>query len=225
MTTKKDKYLNLVLYIVCFLAIILTPYGARLISPVFDWVGYGALEGFFDELFTCILWLVEIVIIAVIYKKKFGIKILYNDEVKGQELPIKRILILSGIVVACILVISAQIRFQVKPFYDLGEKFNGYELLNNVGIFLRNIVKCIWIVIMLKAAQSFVEQFFAGEKSKYAYAGLIMMLTVGIYDIVMGMNNLAVTYLFLYLIYGMIYLLTDRNTIKTYLLIVLIYLF
>lgn len=225
MTTKKDKYLNLVLYIVCFLAIILTPYGARLISPVFDWVGYGALEGFFDELFTCILWLVEIVIIAVIYKKKFGIKILYNDEVKGQELPIKRILILSGIVVACILVISAQIRFQVKPFYDLGEKFNGYELLNNVGIFLRNIVKCIWIVIMLKAAQSFVEQFFAGVKSKYAYAGLIMMLTVGIYDIVMGMNNLAVTYLFLYLIYGMIYLLTDRNTIKTYLLIVLIYLF
>lgn len=225
MTTKKDKYLNLVLYIVCFLAIILTPYGARLISPVFDWVGYGALEGFFDELFTCILWLVEIVIIAVIYKKKFGIKILYNDEVKGQELPIKRILILSGIVVACILVISAQIRFQVKPFYDLGEKFNGYELLNNVGIFLRNIVKCIWIVIMLKAAQSFVEHFFAGEKSKYAYAGLIMMLTVGIYDIVMGMNNLAVTYLFLYLIYGMIYLLTDRNTIKTYLLIVLIYLF
>lgn len=225
MTTKKDKYLNLVLYIVCFLAIILTPYGARLISPMFDWVGYGALEGFFDELFTCILWLVEIVIIAVIYTKKLGIKILYNDEAKGQELPVKRILILSGIVVACILVISAQIRFQVKPFYDLGEKFNGYELLNNVGIFLRNIIKCIWIVIMLKAAQSFVEQFFAGEKSKFAYAGLIMMLTVGIYDIVMGMNNLAVTYLFLYLIYGMIYLLTDRNTIKTYLLIVLIYLF
>lgn len=225
MTTKKDKYLNLVLYIVCFLAIILTPYGARLISPMFDWVGYGALEGFFDELFTCILWLVEIVIIAVIYTKKFGIKILYNDEVKGQELPIKRVLILSGIVAACILVISAQIRFQVKPFYDLGEKFNGYELLNNVGIFLRNIVKCIWIVMMLKAAQSFVEQFFEGTKSKYAYAGLIMMLTVGIYDIVMGMNNLAVTYLFLYLIYGLIYLLTDRNTIKTYLLIVLIYLF
>lgn len=225
MTTKNDKYLNLVLYVICFLAIILTPYGARLISPLFDWVGYGALENFFNELFTSIIWLIEIVIIAIIYTKKFKIKILSNNDVKGQELPIKRILILSGIVAACILVISAQIRFQVKPFYDLGEKFNGYELLSNVGIFLRNIVKCIWIVIMLKAAEDFIEQMIGRGKSNYPLAGIVMMLTVGIYDIVMGMNNLAVTYLFLYLIYGMIYILTDRNTIKSYLLIVLIYLF
>lgn len=225
MKTKNDKYLNLALYLISFLAIILTPFAAGLISPLFDWAGYGALRGFFDELFTSILWIVEILLIAIIYKVKFDSKIWYNDKGKGQILPVKRVLIISGIVVACILIISAQIGFQVKPFYDLGEKFNGYQLMTNVGIFLRNTVKCIWIVIMIKAVQDFLEQILGTGRFQYVYAGLVMVLTVGIYDIVMGMNNLAITYLFLYLIYGIIYLLTDRHTIKSFLLILLIYLF
>lgn len=225
MTSKNDKYLNLILYVTGFLAIILTPAGARLISPLLDWVGYGAMEGFFDELFTSIIWVVEIIIIALFCKKKFNRNILINSETKGMELPVRRILIISGIIVACILIISAQIGFQVKPFYDLGEKFNGYELLNNVGIFLRNIVKCVWIVVMMRAAQDFIEQISGRGNSRLPYAGLVMLMTVGLYDIVMGINNLAVTYLFLYLIYGWIYILTDRSMIKTYLLVVLIYLF
>lgn len=225
MEKKNEKYLNLALYLISFLAIILTPCAAKLISPLFDWAGYGAMRGFFDELFTSLLWVAEIIILVIFYKLRFNHKILYNEKVKGQVLPIKRILIISGIVAACILVISAQIGFQVKPFYDLGEKFNGYQLLNNVGIFLRNTVKCVWIVIMIKAAVEFFEQIPGIGMIQYFYVGLALILTVGVYDVVMKMNNLAVTYLFLYLIYEIIYLLTDRHTIKSFLLILLIYLF
>lgn len=225
MTEKNNKYLDLIVYVIGFVLIIITPFFARLISPLFDWAGYGAMRKFFNELFTSIIWFVEILILAIVYKKKFKQNIVMNPEVKGEELPYKRMAVITAIVVVCILVISAQIGFQVKPFYDLGEKFNGYDLINNVGIFVRNVIKCMWIVIMAKAMQSFCEQLIGSKNSKIPFAGIVLMLTVGIYDIITGVNNLAVTYLLLYAVYGWLYLLTNKNMIKTYLLVVFIFLF
>lgn len=221
----KNKYYDASVYIIAFLFIILSPMIAKLISPLFDYVGYGAMRIFFDELFTSLIWLVEIAIMAVIYGKKLKYSIISNHETKVQELPMKRILLIGLVIAACILVISAQIRFQVKPFYDLGEKFNGYELTNNLGIFIRNIVKCIWIVIMAKAAQSFVENIAKKDRIVLPAAGIILMATLGVYDLVTGMNNLAVTYFFLYLVYGWIYLLTERSMSKSYLLILFVFMF
>lgn len=213
------------MYILGLMAIIFTPFAARLISPFFEWVAYGSLTAFFDELFTSIFWIIEMIVLGIVYKKYFNKNIFYNAEVKGDELSAKRIAIITGLVVGCILVISAQIRFQVKPFYDLGEKFNGYELLVNCGVFIQNIVKCMWITLMLKAMQEFFENVMGKGKLFIPVAGLAMLLTLGIYDIVIKANNLPLTYLLLYVVYGMIYLLTDRHTIKTYLLIMFIYLF
>ena len=221
----KNKYCDVSVYVMALLFIILSPIAAKFISPFFDYVGYGAMKPFFNELFTGIIWIVEIVIMAVFYAKKLNHNIISNPETKGQELPMKRIIFIGMVVAACILIISAQIRFQVKPFYDLGEKFNGYELMNNVGIFIRNIVKCIWIVIMIKAAQNLVETITKKDKIIYPVAGMVLMLTLGIYDLIMGMNNLAVTYFFLYLVYGWIYLLTERSMSKSYMLILFIFMF
>ncbi|MBQ3664607.1 MAG: hypothetical protein II919_00695 [Lachnospiraceae bacterium] len=225
METKNSKYLDLITYVVCFALVIATPYLARPTAPLFDWVGYGAMRNFFYELFTGIYWVIEIILMAVFYKKKLKKTILSNPETKGQELPYKRIAVISVVVAVCILVISAQIRFNVKPFYDLGEKFNGYELMNHIGIFIRNIVKCVWIVIMAKAMQSFFEQIGTGKINQLPYAGFVLMMTLGIYDFIIGANSLAVTYLFLYVIYGWLYLLTDRSMMKTYLLVMFIFLF
>ncbi len=225
MKIKSNKYLDLITYMVCFLLIIITPFLARLTAPLLDWVGYGAMRNFFNELFTGIFWVIEIIVMSVSYKKKLNQTIMSNKETKGQELPYKRIAMISVVTALCILVISAQIRFNVKPFYDLGEKFNGYELMNHIGIFIRNIIKCVWIVIMIKAMQSFFEQLGVKKADKMPYAGIILMLTVGVYDLIIGANNLAVTYLFLYVIYGWLYLLTDRSMMKTYLLVMFIFLF
>lgn len=221
----KKKYYDASVYIMAFLFMVLSPFVARLISPLFDYVGYGAMRIFFDELFTSLIWLVEIVIMAVIYQKRMKYNILSNPDTKGQELPMKRIVLIGCVVAACILLISAQIGFQVKPFYDLGEKFNGYELSNNLGIFIRNIVKCIWIVIMTKAAQGFVEECANKGKMLFPVAGVILMATLGVYDLITGMNNLSVTYFLLYVVYGEIYLLTERSMSKSYLLILFIFLF
>jgi hypothetical protein len=188
-------------------------------------VGYGAMREFFDELFTAIIWLLGIVCMTIVYSKKLNYNIISNKEARGYELPMKRVVFIGAVVAVCIVIISAQIGFQVKPFYDLGEKFNGYELMNNIGIFIRNIVKCIWIIIMIKAANSLVENITGKEKITYPVVGIILMLTLGIYDLVTGMNNLSVTYFFLYLVYGWIYVLTEKSMLKSYLLILFIFMF
>ena len=221
----KSKYCDVSVYVMALLFIILSPIVAKQISPFFDYVGYGAMRPFFDELFTSIIWIVGIVIMAIIYGKKLRYNIISNPDTKGKELPMKRIIFIGIVVAACILVISAQIRFQVKPFYDLGEKFNGYELTNNLGIFIRNIVKCVWIIIMIKAAQSLVETITKKDKIIYPVAGIVLMFTLGIYDLITGMNNLPITYFFLYLVYGWIYLLTERSMSKSYLLILFVFMF
>ena len=221
----KNIYLNLMVFVIGIVAIMFTPFVARIFSPLFNWVGYGALLVFWDEVFTSIFWFAEIAILKIIYKKKINKNIISNPETKGQELPIKRVFIITGIVIACILVISSQIEFQVKPFYDLGKKFNGYELLVNCGVFLVNIIKCMWITIMLKAVQEVFEEIVGKGKIFIPFAGLILLLTLGIYDIITHAYNLPETYLVLYAVYGLLYLLTDRHMVKTYLLIMFICLF
>lgn len=221
----KNIYLNLMVFAIGIVAILFTPFIARIFSPLFNWVGYGSLLVFWDEVFTSVFWFAEIAILKILYKKRFDKNIISNPETKGQELPIKRVFIITGIVIACILIISAQIGFQVKPFYDLGKKFNGYELLVNCGVFLVNIIKCMWITIMLKAVQDVFEEIIGKGKMFIPFAGLILLLTLGIYDVITGAYNLPETYLVLYAVYGLIYLLTDRHMIKTYLLIMFICLF
>lgn len=224
-TGNKNKYLSAGIYIYAMLAIILTPFLARLISPTFDYVAYGAMRGFFRELLTGVLWVFEIAVLFVVSWRVFHVNIIKNKAASNEELPIKRVIFISIIIMVCILVISAQIGFQVKPFYDLGEKFTGYELMNNLGKFIRNFAKCMWITIMLRFAQEFCEQVLNKEKSKLIFGGIILMLTLGVYDIIMGMNNLPVTYLFLNLVFGWIYLLTERNMSKAYLLILFVFFF
>ena len=131
-----------------------------------------------------------------------------------------------GIIVSvCIIIISAGIGFQVKPFYDLGEKFNGYDLFNNLGIFLRNAVKCFLIVILAKASQDLVEFVLKKDRVVFPWCGIVLMLTMGVYDVIMGMNNLAIIYMLLYVVYGWLYILVEKNAIKSYLLITFIFLF
>jgi hypothetical protein len=83
----------------------------------------------------------------------------------------------------------------------------------------------MWITIMLKAVQDVFEEIVGKGKLFIPFAGLILLLTLGIYDILTGAYNLPETYLILYVVYGLIYLLTDRHMVKTYLLIMFICLF
>lgn len=150
----------------------------------------------------------------------------------SKPLPLKNVGILTAICLVCVLVISAQIGFKVKPFYDIGEKItSGYDLLNKLGVLITNIVKCLWILMFVKAGVAISEEMFSfmkDGKGKQWTIGLIataFVMAFGVYDVIASANPFAITYLAFYALFTLLYYLTNKSAVKTCLLILFIYIF
>lgn len=153
---------------------------------------------------------------------------------KTPLLPLKTVVTLTVIVAACILVLSAQIDFWVKPFYDIGENVQGYVLFNRIAVIARNVVKCVWIVWILAASREIACEICALGKNEAEKRGLFFGAYMGLffifalYDVLTaGMTlSIGVTYFVLfYPCFVLVDALTKHNTVKSYILIVLIYIF
>ncbi len=145
-------------------------------------------------------------------------------------LPWRNVGSLLLITVACLLLISLQIDFQVKPFYELGDKITYSELINKGGEIVVNLVKCIWIVMMLRAAlgiwQALLEFWDISHVRFLKWIGAGAMLVLfGIYDVCSTGNPFAWTYIAFYVAFTAIYYFTERSEVKTYLLTFFIYIF
>lgn len=253
----KNKLIeNALRYAVYFLAFILTPFFAAVVAEWFVWAGYGRLTPFFTNIFTMIFWLLEFVVILIVdavlkrvrtQKETTEEKQLTLDELaiepsteekpkkkRTPPLPLKNLFILTAIVALCVLFISAQIDFKVKPFYEIGEKINGYDFWNKVSGFTRNMVKCVWIVLLMGVALEFFKTLFAeipNEKQKRGaiwIAVILAILPFALYDVLISGMSLAfgLTYLFLfYPAFVLVYYFTEQRGVKAYLLIMFIYIF
>lgn len=151
---------------------------------------------------------------------------------KTPLLPLTNMIALFALCAACVLLLSAQIGFQVKVFYDLGERVVLSEIIDFGGITAKNIVKCIWIVLLIKASLSVSESLMAfstmHENAKKWAAWIIagaMLLVFGLYDVIVSDNKFMWTYLVFYAAFTAIYFLTNRAPVKSYLLIFFLYLF
>lgn len=201
--------------------------GGKLLSmisePLFKHVNYGQMTVFFTEIVNCCIWIVCIIALYFFIKKKCAVNILSNPLTRKQELENKNLIAVIGIIIVCILIISAQIGFQVKPFYDMGVKITGYELMGKLGGILSGIIKCVWMIILIECAQNICES--RGLNPRVPWGGIVLMCTMGVYDIVFGLTTLVITYFVLNIVYGVIFLLTHKSVSKSYLGILLIYIF
>jgi hypothetical protein len=242
---------NLLKYLLYFLLVVVTPFLAKPVAKLFNWVSYGQLRVFFTELFTAIFWLLEfaaLILIENAVRKKLAPQTEEIAEEAQEEqnakkkkkakrakaemppLAMWRVGALTAIAAVCILVISAQIRFEVKPFYDIGEKVTGYQLLDKIGAIVRNAVKCVWITLLLKSAYAMAEELLPCFKAQdkpwlgWLLAGAMLML-FGVYDVFVGRNPFALTYLLFYVAFTATYYFAEKRDVKTYLLILFIYIF
>lgn len=157
-------------------------------------------------------------------KKEKGKK---AHKVKQPPLTFWNVLLLTAISVACILLISVQTEFQVKPIYDIGEKVTGHQLLGKIGTLACNVIMCIWIVLFLHACYGMSEWLTRGCKEKWAkwlVSGAFLMV-FGAVDAFSRMGAFSWTYLLFYAVFTLVYCLTKRNGGKTFGLVLLIYIF
>lgn len=233
--------------------VVLTPWLAKPLAQLFDWVCYGEMILFFEELLTIIFWIAELVTFFILEKKRtrkrLGIldKKTENDggvsatNVQADEkeekkdiplLPMKNVLAIFACICLCVLVISAQIDFQVKLFYDIGQGKGGYDLVNYISVVGKNVVKCIWIVWLLRVTRIIAEEISVlrkkdfDQKTVYWCVYLAIVLLFALYDVLIsGMNfGFAITYLLLfYPIFLVVDYLTKYNGVKSFFMIMLIY--
>ena len=151
---------------------------------------------------------------------------------KTELLPIKNVLILGAIVLACLTLVTIKIGFNVKLSYDLGEKVTRECLVNMGGQLLATVVKCIWITILLKTSLQYAESIFIptdlSEKRKKIFSWLMaggMIFLFGIYDAVMTAGAYVWVYLIFYVAFTAIYYFAKKDAAKSFWLILFIYIF
>lgn len=220
----KENGIHLILVGFIGLLLLIAGEAARLAAPLFDMFGYGALRPFFYELIRALIWLVGTVALCFFVKRNLGFCLYYNPEEKGNELSVKASLRMALFILGPILFISYQIGWQVKPFYDLGEKFSGYELVASLALYMGNFIRLFLAVIMMRSVEEAMERLLPQQK-KVIWGGLFLTVTFGLYEFVTGQHKLSILYLLLNLLFGVIYRTTNKSVLKTYFAMLAIYFF
>ena len=233
---------DVIAYAVCLVLVVVTPFLAKPLAVCFDWcylewTSPGSLRFFFGELFTVLFWIAEIVALFLLKGKinpTAQKELAATNATKTEKtiLPLKNVGILLLITSVCILIISAQIGFKVKLAYELGEKMTLSQLVGAGGTLAKNIVKCGWILAAIRLSLRIFEKVFndleVDDKRKQLYQWLCVAATAlvfGIVDVIVYQNPFAWTYLLFYLAFVAVYYFTEKNLIKSYLLIFFIYVF
>ena len=208
---------------VCCLLILALGEAAILFEPLYEDIYYGTLSNMFFTVIRAIIWAVGIITMVIISKKVLKFNPLRSPkESRKEELPIKNLIALTLITTACIALLSGLVGWQVKILADLGERYTGLMLELSAATWACNAVKILVAIMMINFFQEGM------EKSKFnkhiPWGGLLLLLTFGLYELIMGSTNYPLVYLLYTLVYGEIHLLTHKNTIKSFLLIYLIYL-
>ena len=248
MQTKQEQKATFIRYATrcgfIILALLVTPFLALPVAKLFDWAVFewsknGELRDFYTYLFTALFWVLEGVGFYFLDKYVLQKKVTSaettdgepqeqsQDVAEGKAQKKKE----QAPLLPCILLISVQIGFEVKPFYELGEKTTRSEIMNKVGEILCNGVKSALIVAFLRAGlalgQAIVKED-ATETQKtwlpWLVAG-VLMLVFGLCDVLLTANPFAWTYMVFYVAFTAIYFFTERSVGKSYGLIFFLYIF
>ncbi len=233
---------NAVRFLLYFAAVALTPFLGKATAGIWNKIAYGYLYGLFTEIHTVLFWLLEAVLFYLVGKllrEKGVLTVEAPKKESWKPIPPKNLCILTGICAGCVLLLSAVIGFQVKPFYDLGEKVTGYQIWCAVGVIGRNAFKCMWALAMLlcglRMADELIKAYAVQEKPwlRLLLGGSFLLL-FGIFDIFTSVlaypvNTrsilIAAVYFLFYALFPLVYYYAEENRGKTCLMMVFIYLF
>lgn len=221
--TLKERVKYMIVGIISFLSIPASMIGV-IFKPAYKKVYYGQSNDIFKYAIGAFVLLILFILIKCVLIKKMHIT--YKKDT--NPLSIKKTIIVFVLTFGIIFAISAYLGFHVKLFYELGNNTTGFKMLIHAIKYLYYIVMCLFIVLMIENFQYALDGTFKSKKIISSYiplGGLVTLLLYGTYALIMGIGTMKILYFFLILVYGEIYLLTNRSFIKTYAPVMLIFLF
>lgn len=211
---KKKSLFQIGLYMLVVTALFLLCELINLLAPLFSQIHKGDLNQLIVVVIKIVLY-TTILISAIYYSTKKMKLPLNNDK---TELSLKRLILIYVIAILAVVVISATLGFKVKLAVDMGENITGPILVTNILTFILRIIRMGLICLIIKHAQLFLETIINKPwATKLPLGGLISMVLMGIpilfFD---GINGLNILLLFYHVLYGELYLLTNKHYTKTF---------
>ncbi len=222
---KKDSSKYILMSFLYFIGIIASNL-AILFEPIYEKIKYGKYNTFLFNLISALFLVIFLIIIKLVTYKVMHLK---YEKSEQKELSMKRLALIYGLTLATIFFISAIIGFEIKILYDLGESFIGYDLI----VLLSKLIYCgvvlVFVINMIENFQYGLEMLIPIKNEKLKtylpLGGIATMICYGTYAWIIGFNTLAFLYFLLNSLYGFIYLLCNRSKKKSYIAMLLIYLF
>lgn len=200
----------------------------NLLRPLFRNVYYGNLTTVYFMIFCASFW-VPFILAAFFLIKKY-VKV--NLFIMGKgEIPFKRSLIIYAIAFITIFIISASLGFELKVVKELGKKVTKVKVITNGVTYGYNAIKLILATFIIELIQEAGELLW-GDKHKYAkyvpYGGITLALTFGFAEVIVAyaLKTASVftwVNIVFYLIYGVLYLLSNKRFTITYFVSLIIF--
>ena len=228
--TRAEEKRLAALYMIFAAAIIFCVYVVQILHllerPLFSRIYYGNLPKLMYNACSIILWVPMLVGVHLLLKKYTGRKAFHRSH---REISLKRILLLYACTVVPIFIVSAALGFKLKIVYELGSRITGVQAWSNASAYLYGGVKLLFFVIFIELVQETGELLYKGEKSPLIpWGGIAAMLIFGFGDVIVAYATgsgimFAWLYLAFDLIYGVIFLVSNRSFYVTFILSLIIF--
>lgn len=220
---KYDLYDGILHFFLPLFMIGIIPLFIRPLSVRLGYKNYDTISGLLEGLFEALIWSGAIVALYFIRGHLQKKKIFREYDDAKELICYKNLIIISLIVISMIALMSFQVGFKVKLFYDLGEKLTGFDFFNRGGELVGRIARCAFIPCVCRGA-NLISGIF---KNKYLriFIYFSMIFLYGLFDVLYFNVGFTLTYLLFYICFGVIYILTRKNLHKTGFLATIIYIF
>lgn len=198
----------------------------RLFAPLFQRVYYGNLTTMFFYILCVLFWIPCLAVLYLQIKKHTGYKVFRRAR---KELSLKRSLIIYACAVVPIFIVSAALGFELKVVFELGKRVTGIQLGTNGVMYAYGAVKLLLGVILIELVQECMDILYRGKYAgKIPWGGIFYAVIVGLIDVIVAYATgaqvlFAWLYVAFHLLYGVIYLLSEKNFYVTYFVSLIIY--
>ncbi len=213
------KYFSFALaLIVC---VYLTELFRLLDKPLFSLVYYGYLTDVVRNSVSAVFLIAEIIVFHRIARRFLPVR-LFDAKKHGEELSIRRRITLYVMTALPILLTGIFLGFEFKVVYELGEKVNMYTLLNNLSGIAFGGAKLFAFLYFIMLTQK-ASELLIKTSLPLPFGGFLCMITFGLIEVFVSPSIFSWLYFALCLYYGIIYLVSERRFIVTFILMMLLY--
>lgn len=221
----KKYALSFAEYLLALVMLIFTPLWVTPLRDFYSGLHYGSYVDVFTDLTVALFWFIEIKLLVKWSRKNGTIASEEGPESK-ELLPASRVLLISLAITVCILLVSFETGFKVKPFYDIAHRVASRTIVNRLGILVRELAVSYWILYVLRLADYVglgASEGRSHPKTIYWAIYMTMLAVFAVFDIFTITGATYFSYILFYLFFGLVYHMVNKSLHKTFWLILILY--